>query len=81
MRVAIYSLQKMLYEGEANAVNAKTLMGEITVLDHHQPLISMLAEGALRVTDVNDGEKWFDVKSGFLEVEPGNSVRLLVETV
>jgi F-type H+-transporting ATPase subunit epsilon len=80
MRVAIYSLQKMLYEGEASAINAKTLAGEITVLNHHRPLISMLTAGQVRVTDATEGEKWFDVTGGFLEVESGNSVRLLVET-
>jgi F-type H+-transporting ATPase subunit epsilon len=69
----------MLYEGEASAVNAKTLVGEITVLDHHQPLISMLTEGAIRITDNIEGDKWFEAKSGFIEVEPGNSGRLLIE--
>ena len=78
MRVAVYSLEKILYEGEASAVNAKTMVGEITVLDRHRPLISMLMAGPLRVTDTG-GDKWFDVKGGFLEVEPGNSVRLLIE--
>ena len=80
MKVAIYSLEKILYEGDAKAVNAKTAVGEITVLDHHRPLISMLAEGPVRVTDNTSGDQWFNVKGGFLEVEPaGNSVRLLVE--
>ncbi len=79
MRVAVYSLQKIVYEGEASSVNAKTMVGEITVLDHHRPLISVLMPGPVRVTDKTEGDKWFDVKGGFLEVEPGNSVRLLVE--
>jgi F-type H+-transporting ATPase subunit epsilon len=78
MRVAIYSLQNILYEGEASAVNCKTIAGEITVLDHHRPLISMLSAGPLRITGT-EGDQWFNVKSGFIEVEPGNSVRLLVE--
>lgn len=78
MRIAIYSLQNIVYEGEAKALNCKTMVGEITVLDHHRPLISMLSAGPLRITDA-EGEKWFDVKGGFLEVEPGNNVRLLVE--
>lgn len=80
MKVAIYSLEKIIYEGDAKAVNANTAVGEITVLDHHRPLISMLVAGAVRVTDVASGDQWFSVKGGFLEVEPtGNSVRLLVE--
>ena len=79
MRVAVYSLEKILYEGEASAVNCKTQVGEITVLEHHRPLISMLIPGPLRITDNKDGDQWFDVKGGFLEVEPTNSVRLLVQ--
>lgn len=79
MRVAIYSLEKIEYEGEASAVSARTLMGEITVLDHHRPLISVLVPGALRVTDAG-GDKFFDARGGFLEVEPGNSVRILIES-
>lgn len=79
MRVAVYSLEKILYEGEASAVNAKTAMGEITILDHHRPLISMLTPGAVKVTGP-EGDKFFDVQSGFLEVEPQNRVRLLVES-
>ncbi len=80
MRVAIYSLEKILYEGEASAVNCRTQAGEITVLNHHRPLISMLVPGPLRVTDTTKGDQWFEVKGGFLEVEPGNSVRILVES-
>lgn len=79
MRVAVYSLDKIIYEGEASAVNAKTAVGEITILDHHRPLISVLAPGAIKVTG-SDGDQFFNVTGGFLEVEPQNRVRLLVET-
>jgi F-type H+-transporting ATPase subunit epsilon len=79
MRVAVYSLEKIIYEGETSAVNAKTLAGEITVLDKHRPLIAVLTEGVIRITDKTEGEKFFNIKGGFLEVEPTHSVRLLVE--
>lgn len=78
MHLSIYSLKKVLFEGEAEAVNVKTVGGEITVLDNHRPLLSMLATGVLTVR-AQGAEKFFEVKSGFIEVMPENAVRLLVD--
>ncbi len=78
MHIAIYSLEKILFEGEASAVNANTLAGEITVLDHHRPLISVLTPGVIKITKGGE-DSFFEVKGGFLEVEPGNKVRILAE--
>lgn len=79
MKLSIYSLQKVLFEGGAKSVNLKTTGGEITVLDHHRPLISMLAGGAITVLDNSDKTLYFEAKSGFIEVEQENSVRILVD--
>jgi F-type H+-transporting ATPase subunit epsilon len=82
MRVEIYSLHKILFEGEAESVNCKTAKGEITVLDEHEPLISMLEEGPIKVMPAqksDGGEEVFAVKGGFLEVNPNHVVRMLVE--
>lgn len=81
MKLSIYSLQKVLYEGEAKSVNLKTAAGEITILDHHRPLISMLKEGVITIIDQENKEHYVDAKSGFIEVEQENSVRILVDQV
>jgi F-type H+-transporting ATPase subunit epsilon len=78
MRLSIYSLRRTLFEGEAQAVNLQTVSGEITVLDHHRPLISMLKEGVLKVT-AGGKDDYFPVKSGFIEVDQDNRVKLLVD--
>lgn len=80
MKLSIYSLKKIVYEGEADSVNMQTVGGEITVLNNHRPLLSMLTEGVLKIT-ANGQEQFFQVKSGFVEVKEDNSVRLLVEEV
>jgi F-type H+-transporting ATPase subunit epsilon len=79
MRVEIYSLQRILFEGEARSVNCKTALGEVTVLEKHKPLISMLEEGPVKVIPVEGGEHVFAVKGGFMQVNPEHAVRMLVE--
>ncbi|OGY97535.1 MAG: hypothetical protein A2855_02580 [Candidatus Liptonbacteria bacterium RIFCSPHIGHO2_01_FULL_57_28] len=80
MRVEIYSLQRIIFEGEAQSVNCKTAMGEVTVLEKHEPLISMLEDGPVRVVPVGGGqEQAFPVKGGFLQVNPEHAVRILAE--
>ncbi len=79
MKLAVYSLKKILFQGEAEAVNCKTLAGEITILDHHRPLISALAASTLKITDDSRQDHYLPVKSGFLEVNANNQVRLLVD--
>lgn len=79
MTLGVYSLQKVLFRGEATSVNLKTAMGEITVLDHHRPLISVLRKGVMKILDKNGKERYIAVSSGFLEVRSGSEARILVE--
>ena len=78
MKLSIYSLKKVLFDGEAEILNCKTAMGEITVLDNHEALISVLTKGVVKVIDSDKKENFFEVNSGFLEVKRGNKVRCLV---
>ena len=79
MKVSIYSLKKILFEGDASSVNCKTKNGEITVLDHHRPLISELTKGVMKITDPAHKEHFIPVGGGFLEVQKNNRVSLLVD--
>jgi len=78
MKLSIYSLKRVLFQGQAQLLNCKTAVGEITVLDNHHPLIGILTAGAVKVV-TSEKEHFFDVKSGFIEVRHGNEVRCLVD--
>ncbi len=78
MKLSIYSLKKILFQGEAESINCKTASGEITVLEHHRPLISVLKEGVIKIIDKDKKEHYIPVNSGFLEVKSSNA-RLLVD--
>jgi F0F1-type ATP synthase epsilon subunit len=79
MKLSIYSLKKILFQGEASLLNCQTTGGEITVLDHHQPLITVLSKGVMKIIGRDKKDQYFEIKSGFLEVRPGNEARGIVE--
>lgn len=78
MHLGIYSLKKILFQGEAQSVNCKTKSGEITILDDHEPLISVLKRGIVKIVDAAAKEHYIPVSSGFLEVRL-NDVKFIVE--
>lgn len=79
MKLSVYSLKKILFQGDARLLNCKTVMGEITVLDNHETLITVLSAGVIKVIDDNNKENLYPIKSGFLEVKEGNEARCIVE--
>lgn len=79
MKLSIYSLKNIRYQGAIVSVNCKTMNGEITVLDNHQPLISILTPGIVKITDKEQKEQYVPISSGFLEVKDSNEVRMLVD--
>ena len=81
MKTAVYSLKKILFQGEVVAINAKTTSGEITVLNHHLPLMTQLEKGVVKITDANREDHFINVGGGFLEVNEENQAKLLVDEV
>ena len=79
MQLGVYSLEKVLFHGEAVSVNCQTTTGEITVLDHHQPLISVLKTGVIKIVDKEGKEQYINASSGFLNITKGNQVKILIE--
>lgn len=79
MKLSVYSLKKVLFQGKAELLNCKTLMGEITILDNHETFIGVLKTGVMKVVDEAKQEHFFEIQSGFLEVLENNEVRCIVE--
>lgn len=62
---------------EAGAVIAPGELGEVEILEGHVPFLTQLKAGVLRLGEGEDSV--FAVSKGFLEVEPGGAVQVLVE--
>lgn len=78
MKIGVYSLEKVLYQGEAREVNCRTKVGEITILQNHLPIISLLDKGTMKIIDNDAQEHYIPVSSGFLEFK-NNEGKFLVE--
>jgi F-type H+-transporting ATPase subunit epsilon len=76
MHVELVSLEQRLWSGEADAVFARTVEGEIGILPHHAPLLAELAPGwIVRIQTPDEPELSVAVHGGFLSVrEDGVSV-------
>lgn len=79
MKLSIYSIKNILFQGNAVSLNCKTITGEITVLDNHETLITVLSAGIMKIIDINGKEYFFPIKSGFLEVRGNNEIRCIIE--
>jgi len=79
MKLSVYSLKKTLFRGEAVSLNCQTASGEITILDNHRPLVSVLKKGLLKILDQDRKEHYIPISSGFVEVGEDNNVRLITE--
>ena len=78
LTVELITPDRVVYEGPADAVSLPTPDGEITVLPHHIPLISLVAPGMIVVRKAGE-EQIFAVSRGVIEVD-GMHLRLLVDT-
>lgn len=78
LQVSIITPERAVYEGSADSVSIPTPDGEITVLPHHIPLISIVVPGSILIRKGGE-ELLFAVSRGVIEID-GSSIRLLVDT-
>ena len=74
--LVVCKVNQLLFAGEAYSANLPGIEGQFTVLPHHEPLISMLTKGTIRI-ETEEKHREFDVKSGVCEVHK-NTVTVLI---
>ena len=79
MHVTVISPEASMFDGEADAVVAPAFDGEVGILPHHAPLMTLLGRGTLVVRRAGVDER-FQVNGGFLQVV-NNAVRVVAEHV
>ena len=79
MHLSIHSLKNTLFDQVATQLTVPTTTGEITILDNHRALITLLKKGVATIIDDEDKEKKLTITGGFLEVKPNNEVTVLIE--
>jgi len=79
MQVTVISPEASVYNGEADAVVAPAYDGQVGILEHHAPFMTLLGKGILTVKH-GGTEHRFTVQGGFLQVV-SNRVRVVAEQV
>jgi len=71
MRVEVVSNEEHIYSGEASFVVVPTVSGELGIYPRHEPIMSLVRPGALRLTVPDSNEEVLvAVSGGILEVQP-----------
>lgn len=77
LSVSVISPEKILFEGEAESVVAPAYDGEVGILPHHAPMVTLLGKGILRLGEGGRAGR-FAVSGGFVQVVD-NKVRVVTE--
>ena len=75
VRLDIVTAERMVYSEDVDAVIAPGVEGQLGILPHHAPLMTMLQPGELRVRKGGE-EVSLAISGGFLEVRPDRVVVL-----
>ena len=80
MRVLVIGPERTVFDGEAQSLVAPAYDGQVGILPHHAPFMTLLGTGTLAVRSAGGGTSNFRVQGGFLQVV-SNTVRIVAEHV
>ena len=75
IKLDIVTAEKSIYSEDVSMLVAPGIEGQIGILPHHTPLMTMLAPGELKITE-NGKEHSLVVTGGFIEVRPDRVIVL-----
>lgn len=79
MRVTVISPEAAMFEGDADAVTAPAFDGEVGILPHHAPFMTLLGQGTLAIRQGTATHR-YQVQGGFLQVV-ADRVRVVAEHI
>jgi F-type H+-transporting ATPase subunit epsilon len=74
-KLEIVTAEKMIFSDDVSAVIAWGVQGQLAILPHHAPLMTMLQPGDLMIRKDKE-EEYVVISGGFLEVRPDKVIIL-----
>ncbi len=74
-KLEIVTAEKMIFSDDVSAVLAWGVEGQLAILPHHAPLMTMLQSGDLMIRKDKE-EEYVVISGGFLEVRPDKVIIL-----
>jgi F-type H+-transporting ATPase subunit epsilon len=78
LQVELVAADRTVWSGEARMVQTRTIDGEIGIMAHHTPLLSVLDAGQVDVRTADEGHWIAAIDGGFISVAD-NRVSILCE--
>lgn len=78
LKLEIVTPERLAYQDEVDMVLVPGIEGELGILPHHAPLVSLLGVGELKIRKAG-AEESFAIVGGFLQVRP-DKVVVMAET-
>ena len=78
LNVELVSPEARVWSGEAVSVDARTLDGDLGILQDHTQLLGVLVDGKVTIKGTDGSTNEFNVSGGFLSVS-NNRVSILAE--
>ena len=78
MTLEIVTVERLAYSDEVNSVVAPGIEGELGILPHHAPLLTVLQPGELRIIKEGHADEYLVMSGGFMEVM-NNKVVILAD--
>lgn len=75
--LVIASVGQSLFDGHAQSVTVPGAAGVMTILPHHEPIVTTLKEGSISVKDETGSVNTYPIESGVLECANNRVVVLL----
>jgi F-type H+-transporting ATPase subunit epsilon len=79
LNVSVVAVDRKIWVGAAKSIVAKTTEGEIGIMPGHEPMLSLLVDGLVRIEPVDGERVVVAVHGGFAAMDTDN-VRILAET-
>ena len=79
MRLEIITAERVVYSDDVDLLVGPGMVGELGILPHHAPLMTILAPGEITVRKEGEEDIYLAVSGGFLEVM-ANHVTILADT-
>lgn len=81
MNIKVVTPEGVIYDKKAVSITLPTTSGVITVLDDHQPLVSLLAAGEISIKEEDEKEETLiSVSTGIVEVQSESIIYIMADT-
>jgi len=76
MYIEIITPDKKIFSGEVSLAQFPGTDGLFEILNNHAPIVSTLTKGKIKVIDAEKQTRYFEIKSGVIEMQKNNIIVL-----